>query len=127
MFIHRSCGGTALLTVPNLTVLGFPSIDYRTGLSISHISLKCKQQRVVDVRTRFYCTSCKKEIDVNEILIECTHCYDFFEPEDLTVFRDYGGYYCPKEAKKLKKELDSAVKEKKLSELIKTMTLKGER
>jgi len=86
-----------------IEINGKPTLT-KKGLVVSKIEVLRKPVKSIELPTEFYCPHCEMIIPVEEILLECSHCYEFFPVTDLVVFEEIGGAYCKESQKLYEKE-----------------------
>ena len=84
--------GTIMLS-PHGFIIGKVRLENRTGLSNSEIA-----------KPIFTCRECNKEVPIEEVGIECYHCYEVLKHNQLFFLENSGGIF----RKKRLKDLDEA-------------------
>jgi hypothetical protein len=125
MFYHKDCASPVQLLLPNLVVLGLPVFGGKC-LEVSHVTLVPLQQNSVELRTKFYCSTCSEEVDVSEVTAECSRCFEIVELEQMSIFKGHSGIYCKQHADQIAGELPERYERQPLSELVKLVKIKGE-
>lgn len=86
---HDGCGGKAELNVTKfLEILAFPRLTSE-GVDIKHIDILFSKEKIKEVN--YKCSKCSKELDKNDLLIECDHCGKIFPPNKFEFVSVSGG------------------------------------
>lgn len=71
------------------------------GMVVRNSSIESRGKKSDLSKVAFVCKKCSEELTIEEIVISCNHCYNFFPVDELVVTKELGGVYCKKGANKI--------------------------
>lgn len=92
------------------------------GMVITEITFEplCDES---DIEITYFCYDCNEEISEEELILECTHCFQGFPLKDLAVIEKMSGVYCEKGINQLKEDFPEDSKITSVSEIIKNVKI----
>lgn len=109
MFYHnnkdkKGCGGQVRIEVTHLYNISAPIRLTRSGLKITEIDLNRKSVTRSETVPHFTCIHCEKVVELEEIKVECSSCFDAFSLEEIFHVPGFGANFCKKHLKKIDEE-----------------------
>ena len=97
----KSCGGQIQVDVSSMYRITSPVRLSKGNLKVTSIDLNEKPGSNRKAAPRFFCIHCGEDVEVEDIKVECSSCFEPFNTSEIFTVIGFGALFCKKHLKKL--------------------------